>query len=430
MDVVENGDQSFVAMPATPDFLLKIIEASYDGIVVADMNDVCLFANSAMEHISGYGRDFFIGRRFSDYFEVENWADELNDEKVARVNETGRIAYEATFRHRDGHIVYLEHGVSLVRDDEGICVATVWIVRDISEKKMDALALKQAHEYRNRFFANVTHEFRTPLTLCIGPLENLIHGDFGPLENPVRQQLATVLNSSQLLLMMVNQLLDFSRLQSGTMKVACARVQMHSMLDVLLEQCKDICRQKNIISECSVPDDLPPLYTDPVHLRSILHNLLVCVFTAASAGSAITIAVEPMSSCASGEGLGAADEGPRTGLCLSIQAAGMSLSEEQCGRLFDGFGGVTTGPDAISFSTTIQLMHARDLAGALGGSLTAEVAAQAGTRFVLTVPQSAADVQPDADVCTDASPVAVAIDPGPLCLKPLRRALRSAAHAP
>jgi PAS domain S-box-containing protein len=210
MDVSENGGQSFEPLHATPDFLLKIIEAFYDGIVVADMNDVCLYANSAMESITGYSRDFFIGRRFSDYFEVENWADELNDEKVARVNETGRIAYKATFRHRDGRIVYLEHGVSLVRDDEGICVATVWIVRDITEKKLNALALKQAQEYRNRFFANVTHEFRTPLTLCIGPLENLIHGDFGPLENPVRQQLAAVLDSSRLLLMMVSQLLDFS----------------------------------------------------------------------------------------------------------------------------------------------------------------------------------------------------------------------------
>ena len=294
MDVVENGDQSFVTMPATPDFLLKIIEASYDGIVVADMNDVCLFANSAMEHISGYGRDFFIGRRFSDYFEVENWADELNDEKVARVNETGRIAYEATFATGTDTLCTWNTAFHWSGTMKASVLQRSGLYAMSAKKKWTPLLCKQAHEYRNRFFANVTHEFRTPLTLCIGPLENLIHGDFGPLENPVRQQLATVLNSSRLLLMMVNQLLDFSRLQSGTMKVACARVQMHSMLDVLLEQCKDICRQKNIISECSVPDDLPPLYTDPVHLRSILHNLLVCVFTSASAGSAITIAVEPM----------------------------------------------------------------------------------------------------------------------------------------
>lgn len=404
MNLFESGEQT---MPETREFLLNIIEASYDGIVIADMNDVCLHVNSAMERISGFGRDFFIGKRFSDYFEVENWKDELNDEKVARVSETGRIAYEATLRRRDGRIVYLEHGVSLVQDNEGTCIATVWIVRDITEKKIDSLALKQAHEYRNRFFANVTHEFRTPLTLCIGPLENLIHGDYGALEQPVREQLTTVLKSSRLLLMMVNQLLDFSRLHSGTMKISCARVQLHSMLAVLLESYKDMHTQKNIIFDCSVPEDLPPLYTDPVHLRSILHNLMACVFTAAPAGSLITIAVEDMSVCAPGEGSGIQSGHPYTGCQrLSIQAGGISLSDEQCRRLFDGVESGSTGLDEMSFSMAIRLMHARDLAAAIGGNLMAEVVPQAGTRFVLIVPQSGIDAQLDSDACDDASPVA------------------------
>jgi PAS domain S-box-containing protein len=413
MDVFGTGEQNFEAMPVTRDFLLKIIEASYDGIVIADMNDVCLHVNSAMERISGYGRDFFIGKRFSDYFEVENWTAELSDEKVARVNETGRIAYEATMCRRDGRIVHLEHGVSLVQDNEGTCIATVWIVRDITEKKIDALALKQAHEYRNRFFANLTHEFRTPLTLCIGPLENLIQGDFGALGQPVREQLTTVLNSSRLLLMMVNQLLDFSRLQSGTMKISCARMQVNSLLAVLLGFYQEIQTQNNIIVDCAVPEDLPPLYTDPVHLRNILDNLMACVFTAAPAGSSITIAVEHVPSRTQGNDSDTAAERSRTGcMHLSIQAGGISFSDDQCQHLFDGFEAIATGPDAISFSMAIRLLHARDLAGALGGSLTAEVVPQAGTRFVLTVPQSGADVQPELDFCDAESPsVAFSIEP-------------------
>ena len=86
---------------------------------------------------------------------------------------------------------------------------------------------------------------------------------------------------------MVNQLLDFSRLQSGTMKISCARMQVNSLLVVLLGFYQDIQTQNNIIVDCAVPEDLPPLYTDPVHLRSILDNLMACVFTAATAGSLI-----------------------------------------------------------------------------------------------------------------------------------------------
>ncbi len=413
MDVNGTGGQTFGAMPTTRDFLLKIIEASYDGIVIADMNDVCLHVNSAMERISGYGRDFFIGRRFSDYFEVENWADELNEEKVARVNETGRIAYEATLRRKDGRIVYLEHGVSLVQDNEGTCIATVWIVRDITEKKMDALALRQAHEYRNRFFANLTHEFRTPLTLCIGPLENLMQGDFGVLDQSVKEQLSTVLNSSRLLLMMVNQLLDFSRLYSGTMKVTCAPVQVNSMFAVLLGFYQDIQKQNNIIVDCVIPENLPPLYTDPGHLRTIIDNLMACVFTAAPAGSSITVAVEYEPSSVQENESGLPVEHPRTGcMHLSIRAGGITFSDEQLRRLFEGFGAIATGPDAIDFSMAIRLMHARDLATAIGGNLIVEAVQQGGTQFVLTVPQSNADGEPEPDFCDDASrSVAIRIEP-------------------
>jgi len=404
MDVFGSSEHTFEAMPVTRDFLLKIIEASYDGIVIADMNDVCLHVNTAMERISGYGRDFFIGRRFSDYFEVEDWRAELSDEKVARVNETGRIAYEATMCCRDGHIVYLEHGVSLVQDNAGTCIATVWIVRDITEKKMDALALKQAQEYRNRFFSNLTHEFRTPLTLCIGPLENLIHGDCGALEPPVREQLETVLNSSRMLLAMVNQLLDFSRLHSGTLKISCARVQIHSMLSVLLESYQEICEQKKIVINFCVPDDLLPLYTDPVYLRTIFDNLMTCIFTSVSAGSPIAIAVDFVFSNTQEPDSVKPVEDSRAGcMQVSIQVGGINFSEQQLSRLFEGLEANATGPDAIGFSTAIRLMHARDLAVALGGSLTAEVGPQVGTRFVLTVPQSDADVQTDMDSCDDES---------------------------
>jgi PAS domain S-box-containing protein len=405
MDVVENGAQGFESMPATREFLLKIIEASYDGILIADMNDVCLHANSAMERITGYGRDFFIGKRFSDYFEVENWADELSEEKVARVNETGRIAYEARLQRSDGRIVYLEHGVSLVQDNEGTCIATVWIVRDITEKKMDSLALKQADEYRNRFFANLTHEFRSPLTLCIGPLENLLHGDFGVLEQPVRQQLETVLRSSQTLLMMVNQLLDFSMLHSGTLKIACARIQVCSMLNVLIASYKDLCSQKNIRIECRVPDGLPPLFTDPIHLRSILYNIMACVFAAEPVGSPLTIEVENLPVCEPGEAAVALTEPARAGSQrVSIQTGSTVLSDDQCQHLCDGLEAVATGPDALSFGIAIRLMHARDLAAALEGSLIAESVAEEGNRFVLTLPQAGVDALPDTGASDDVSP--------------------------
>ncbi len=375
------------AMPETRDFLLKIIEASYDGIVIADMNDVCLHVNTALERITGYGRDFFIGRRFSDYIDVDNWIDELNADKVAGVDETGRISYEAVFRRRDGRVVYLENGVSLVRDNAGECIATVWIVRDITEEKKAGQDLRRAHESRSRFFASVTHAFRTPLTLCIGPLENMLQGDFGSLGEPVAVQLRTVLNSSRLLLMMVDHLLDFSRLQTGTVNIARTRIDLQSMAAALLESFQRSCVQKNITLACRMPDDVPPLHTDPVHLRAVLHDVMSCALASAAAGSAIGVTVVPVSGNVHTRGSDAA-QGIRSaaGACLRVECTATSLTAEQCRHLCSLSGASDSDADTGDFTLGIRLLHAQGLAGALGGRLSFEPAPAGGMSFEVYLP--------------------------------------------
>jgi len=402
---------SRAAMPETPDFLLKIIEASYDGIVIADMNDVCLHVNSALERITGYGRDFFIGRRFSDYIEVDNWADELNAEKVARVDETGQISYEAAFRCRDGRVAYLENGVSLVRDNAGRCMATVWIVRDITGKKTAAQELRQAYEYRSRFFANVTHAFRTPLTLCIGPLENLMQGDFGTLDGPVTAQLTTVLNNSRLLLMMVDHLLDFSRLQTGTIRIARTRIDVHSICSALCESFQKQCARKNITLEGSVSDALPLLYTDPVHLRAVLYDVMSCVLTAAAAGSAIVVTAAHIPSDGGGDERGTPAAGQREpSIVLRVHGTGLSLSAEQCRRLCELSGSAEIGADSGDFSMGIRLLHAQGLAEALGGRLAVEEV-PGGTGFALHLPPGDAQQGVDDTGLIDPASAPACIEP-------------------
>jgi len=391
------------------DFLLKIIEASYDGIVIADMNDVCLHVNSAMERITGYSRDFFIGKRFSDYFEVENWADEFNADKVARVNETGRMSYEATLRRPDGQVVYLEHGVSLVQDNEGTCIATVWIVRDITEKKVAAQELRQAYEYRKSFFDNVTHEFRTPLTLCIGPLEDLLEGASGKLPPPVRRQLKTVLENSRLLLMMVNHLLNFSRLQSGTLTVACRPVDLRSMIEVTRGAFQDMCTRKGVTFDCRMPEGLPRLHTDPVHLRGILHDLFACALTAAPRDSVLGLTAGYMTQGMPQPGSsGTGGSKNKDCVMICLQAGGTDAGEQER-RLFAHATTHGGGGDTADFTAGIRLLHAQGLAAALGGQLACEEAAQGSARFVLYVPLRSPGVEHQRD--ESASGGAAAIEP-------------------
>jgi signal transduction histidine kinase len=79
--------------------------------------------------------------------------------------------------------------------------------------------LMQMDQIKNRFFANLSHEFRTPLALTIGPLEDAIQGQFGKINKPLHHQLEVMLRNSQRLLRLINQLLDISKIESGEMKL-------------------------------------------------------------------------------------------------------------------------------------------------------------------------------------------------------------------
>ena len=80
-----------------------------------------------------------------------------------------------------------------------------------------AKKLMEMDQIKNRFFANISHEFRTPLALTLGPLEDALNGKYGNLGEKLTHQLQVMLRNSRRLLRLINQLLDISKLESGEM---------------------------------------------------------------------------------------------------------------------------------------------------------------------------------------------------------------------
>ncbi len=79
--------------------------------------------------------------------------------------------------------------------------------------------LQEIDHMKSRFFANISHEFRTPLTLITGPLEDLLAGTYGPLAPDLQEQHRGILRSARRLLRLVNQLLDLAKLEAGRMEL-------------------------------------------------------------------------------------------------------------------------------------------------------------------------------------------------------------------
>ena len=145
-----------------------------------------------------------------------------------------------------------------------------------TEQKLEVSEQKRAEsEYlrqlQKEFFDNITHELRTPLTLLLGPVEEAI----SQTDNqPLLRLLHQARRNGGLILDLVNQLLDFARLEAGAMKIYPQPIDLRDTFDQLVEAFRPLAGQKDIQLNLSLPDHLPAISVDPKLIQRVLINLL------------------------------------------------------------------------------------------------------------------------------------------------------------
>jgi signal transduction histidine kinase len=104
-------------------------------------------------------------------------------------------------------------------------------------------ALKEIDRLKSRFFANISHEFRTPLTLMIGPVEQMLSGEY---KGDVKEQYRLILRNGQRLLRLINQLLDISKLESGRMKLSACEGDIVDFLKKVVSAFESLAARKGV----------------------------------------------------------------------------------------------------------------------------------------------------------------------------------------
>ncbi|MCP5050995.1 MAG: response regulator, partial [bacterium] len=197
-----------------------------------------------------------------------------------------------------------------------------------SEKKYRETAekLKEMDQVKSRFFANISHEFRTPLTLIMGPLEQMLSS--GPGENH-REDLHMALRNSQRLLNLINQLLDLSKLESGRMTLQASKQNVIHFLKGVSGSFESlVIKMKLDLTFHSDLQDIP-LYFEAVKLEQVIVNLIANAvkFTPAGGKIAVTAVVHDKK----GEGY------PSGYLQISVSDTGVGIPSDQLPFIFDRF---------------------------------------------------------------------------------------------
>jgi signal transduction histidine kinase len=248
----------------------------------------------------------------------------------------------------------------------------------LEEQRRRAEALAELDRAKTTFFSNVSHEFRTPLTLMIGPLEDLLAHAHGALPDDIAETVLVTHRNSLRLLKLVNTLLDFSRIEAGRIEasyealdLATSTVELASMFDSEIEKAK-----LRLVLDC---EPLPePVYVDRDMWEKIVLNLLSNAFKFTFDGS-ITVALRWHGDHVE----------------LSVTDTGIGIAESDLPRMFERFHRVKNARARTHEGTGIGLALVQELARLHGGSVAVESREGRGTTFTVSIRTGRSHLPPD-----------------------------------
>jgi DNA-binding response OmpR family regulator/two-component sensor histidine kinase len=239
---------------------------------------------------------------------------------------------------------------------------------------------------KSRFFTNITHEFRTPLTLIISPLERLLNA--GDLQEAHKEQLRMIGQNADQLLQLVNQFLDLSKLEAGVARTAVAPAPLRSYIESIVRLFQDAASSKRI--DLSFQSELgDELYLiDPEKLERIVNNLLSNAIKFTPAGGSVRVVLGK--STVHGPppiAIGAtADDSTADLISLKIVDTGIGITPESQEKIFDRFYQADDGATGHHAGAGIGLSLVKELTTLLKGTVSVESKVGTGTVFTVTLP--------------------------------------------
>lgn len=231
--------------------LSYIINSTDEGILALDKNNNIININEASHKIlSIQGNDMNVC--IKNLLTQLNLLNEINE--ILNTKEVKSIIKK--FKDKS-----LEFSISPIINDSKEVIGTVVVILDVTEKE-------NLEQMRKDFIANVSHEFKTPLTVIKGNLESIVDGVVP--ENQLTDSIKTLLRETDRLQKMVQDLLDLSKLEAGKVTLDLEELNINSIIKDTARILRPIINAKNINFRLSLAEDFPPFLTDYDKLKQLL----------------------------------------------------------------------------------------------------------------------------------------------------------------
>lgn len=234
-----------------------------------------------------------------------------------------------------------------------------------------AEALQALDQAKSRFFANITHEIRTPLTLVIGPLEQIMQSDAPP---PLRERLGGVLRNARSLLGLINQLLDISKLENSQMQVELSHGSIVGFTRELLDAFAPLAEPHGIRLHFHSQASEWEVAFDADKWIKIVSNLVSNAIKFTEPGGEVEVVLSKES------------DGKATQAVLAVRDTGIGIPEAEIDNIFDRFFQVDGSSTRLQAGTGIGLALVKELVELQGGTIRVESAVGVGTSFWVRIP--------------------------------------------
>src|SRR5881394_368205 len=211
----------------------SLLESNIDALMTTDPRGIITDVNKQTEALTGCTRDELIGAPFKNYFTDPTRA----EAGINRVLNEGKVTnYELTARARDGKLTVVSYNATTFHDRDRSLQGMFAAARDVTELKRFEQTLQQknaelqdASRMKSEFLANMSHELRTPLNAIIGFSEVLKDGLVGELSERQRAFIGDIFSSGKHLLLLINDILDLSKVEAGKMVLDLEPVEVSAL---------------------------------------------------------------------------------------------------------------------------------------------------------------------------------------------------------
>ncbi|RZI44076.1 PAS domain-containing hybrid sensor histidine kinase/response regulator [Herbaspirillum sp. HC18] len=357
-----------------------ILSIADDAIISVDSDQKIILFNQGAERVFGWKSEEIIGKELSKLLPPRYHAE--HDRHIEEFDRSGRNARKMAERRaifamrKDGTEFPAEASISKL-EAEGKVIHTV-ILRDISARKAYERELEIAKENaeaamqaKSMFLANMSHEIRTPLNAVIGMTSLLLNTR---IDDEQRDYAQTIRASSEVLLTIINDILDYSKIEVGKLDIERQPFDLRRCIEESLDLLSSSAGEKNINLAYFIDDSVPAaLVGDVTRLRQILVNLLSNSIKFTHRGEVVvSVSAEHI------------DE-QHYAVQFSVRDTGIGIPEERQAELFQVFTQVDASTTRKYGGTGLGLAISKRLAEVMGGRMWLESKVGEGSTFYFTI---------------------------------------------